>query len=32
MESKPEEFTLKKRWFVVNQGEKTKIEDNYEFE
>ena len=34
MEGKPSTggFTLKKRWFVKNQGESAKIEDYYQFE
>ena len=34
MEPKQEEksFTLKKRWFVINQDEDSKIEDFYDFE
>ena len=34
MEKKGDEggFTLKKRWFVKNQGETSKIEDSYNFQ
>ena len=33
MENKQEKnsFTLKKRWFVINQDENAKIEDYYDF-